>query len=81
MEERLVTINTYSKMINRSKERVRQKIHTGEIPSKIIDGVIFVVLTDEEMQECKSLFSQHPTKGLQRIGDVMNAMFNGKAEE
>lgn len=53
MEERLVTINTYSKMINRSKERVRQKVHAGEIPSKIIDGVIFVVLTDEEVKQHK----------------------------
>lgn len=53
MEERLVTINTYAKMINRSKERVRQKIHAGEIPSKIIDGVIFVVLTDEEVKQRK----------------------------
>ena len=50
MEDRLVTINTYSKLINRSKERVRQKIHSGEIPSKVIDGVIFVVLTDQEVQ-------------------------------
>lgn len=53
MENNLVTINTYSKMINRSKERVRQKIHAGEIPSKIIDGVIFVVLTDEEIKQRK----------------------------
>lgn len=50
MEDRLVTINTYSKLINRSKERVRQKIHAGEIPSKVIDGVIFVVLTDQEVE-------------------------------
>lgn len=50
MEDRLVTINTYSKLINRSKERVRQKIHSGEIPSKVIDGVIFVVLTDKEVE-------------------------------
>lgn len=53
MEDNLVTINTYSKMINRSKERVRQKIHTGEIPSKIIDGVIFVILTDKEVKQRK----------------------------
>lgn len=50
MENKLVTINTYSKLINRSKERVRQKVHAGEIPSKVIDGVIFVVLTDEEVK-------------------------------
>lgn len=50
MEDRLVTINTYSKLINRSKERVRQKVHSGEIPSKVIDGVIFVVLTDREVE-------------------------------
>lgn len=53
MTDNLVTINTYSKMINRSKERVRQKIHAGEIPSKIIDGVIFVVLTNEEVKQRK----------------------------
>lgn len=55
MEDRLVTINTYSKMIDRSKERVRQKVHAGEIPSKIIDGVIFVVLTDEEVKQRKEI--------------------------
>lgn len=53
MEDRLVTINTYAKMIDRSKERVRQKIHSGEIPSKVIDGVIFVVLNDEEVKKRK----------------------------
>lgn len=55
MEDRLVTINTYAKMIDRSKERVRQKIHSGEIPSKVIDGVIFVVLTDEELKQRKEI--------------------------
>ena len=47
----LVTIRTYADMTNRSKERIRQKIHAGELPSKIIDGVIFVVLTDEEVKQ------------------------------
>lgn len=49
----LVTIRTYADMTNRSKERIRQKIHEGELPSKIIDGVIFVVLTDEEVKQRK----------------------------
>ena len=80
MYDNLVTIKTYSKMINRSKERVRQKVHTGEIPSKVIDGIIFVVLTDEEVKQRESLFSQHPTKGLHKISEVMDAMFNGNTE-
>ena len=55
MEEKLVTIKTYTKMINRSKERVRQKVHTGEIPSKVIDGIIFVVLTEDEVKQRKQI--------------------------
>lgn len=51
--ENLVTIRTYADMTNRSKERIRQKIHAEELPSKIIDGVIFVVLTDEEVEQRK----------------------------
>lgn len=81
MEERLVTVRTYAEMYRVTTECVRKWIRQNKVNWKVIDGVNFVVLTDEEVKQRESLFSQHPTKGLHRIGDVMSAMFNGKAEE
>lgn len=81
MEERLVTVRTYAEMYRVTTECVRKWIRQNKVNWKVIDGVNFVVLTEEEVKQRESLFSQHPTKGLHRSGDVMSAMFNGKAED
>lgn len=81
MTENLVRIQSYAIMKGVTQMTVRNWITSGKVKSIKIDDVAFVVLTDEEVQERKSLFSQHPTKGLHRIGDVMNAVLNGNVEE
>lgn len=80
MEQNLVTVRTYAGMYGVTPECVRKWVRQGKVKNKMIDGVNFIVLTDEEMKQRESLFSQHPTKGLHRIGDVMSAMFNGDTE-
>ena len=51
MEEKLVTVRTYSLMRNVTAECVRKWIRQKKVQNKIIDGVNFVVLTDEEVKE------------------------------
>lgn len=80
MEQNLVTVRTYAGMYGVTPECVRKWVRQKKVQNKVIDGVNFIVLTDEEVKQRESLFSQHPTKGLHRIGDVMNAMFNGKSD-
>lgn len=77
----LVTVRTYADMKGVTTMCVYKWEKQGKISITEIDGVKFVELSAEEMQQRESLFSKHPTKGLHRIGDVMSAMFNGKVEE
>lgn len=77
----LVTIRTYAEMKGVTAVCVYKWEKQGKITTTEIDGVKFVELSAEEMQQRESLFSKHPTKGLHRIGDVMNAVLNGKVEE
>lgn len=51
MEDRLVRTKTYADMRRVTTECVRKWARQGKIKSKVIDGVNFVVLTDEEMQK------------------------------
>lgn len=81
MYDNLMTYANYARWKNRNQQTVRDWVAAGKVKSVNIDGRLFVVLTDEEVKQRESLFSQHPTKGLHRIGDVMSAMFNGKMEE
>lgn len=76
----LVTIRTYASMYNVTSACVYKWEKQNKIKTTQIDGVKFVVLTDEEVKQRQSLFSQHPTKGLHKISEVMDAMFNGKTE-
>lgn len=80
-KERLMTFRNYAAMKGVTVPTVYLWERNGKINVENMDGVKFVVLTDEEVKQRESLFSQHPTKGLHRIGDVMSAMFNGKAED
>lgn len=77
----LVTIRTYADMKGVTTVCVYKWEKQKKISTIEIDGVKFVELSAEEMEQRDALFSQHPTKGLHRIGDVMSAMFNGKSEE
>lgn len=51
MEERLVTVRTYAEMYRVTTECVRKWIRQNKVNWKVIDGVNFVVLTDEEMKQ------------------------------
>lgn len=53
MEDRLVTTRTYADMHGVTTECVRKWARQGKIKSKVIDGVNFIVLTDEEMKQRK----------------------------
>lgn len=53
MEDYLVTTRTYAMMRNVTTECVRKWIKNGKVKNKIIDGVNFVVLTEEEVKQRK----------------------------
>lgn len=53
MEEKLVTIRTYAGMYNVTPECVRKWVRQKKVQNKVIDGVNFVVLTDEELSKRK----------------------------
>lgn len=53
MEERLVTVRTYAEMYRVTTECVRKWIRQNKVNWKVIDGVNFVVLTDEEVKKRK----------------------------
>lgn len=57
MEERLVTTRTYADMRRVTTECVRKWARQGKIKSKVIDGVNFVVLTDEEVEKRKEKYN------------------------
>ena len=50
MEDRLVTTRTYADMYKVTTECVRKWVRSGKVKSRSIDGVNFIVLTDEEME-------------------------------
>lgn len=78
MYEDLMTYANYAKWKNRNQQTVRDWVAAGKVNSVSIDGRLYVKLTDEEVKQRKSLFSNHPTKGLHNISEVMDAMFNNK---
>ena len=80
MYDNLVSYQTYANMRGVTQETVRFWARKGRINTVSIDKRLFVVLTDEEVKQRQSLFSQHPTKGLHKISEVMDAMFNGNTE-
>lgn len=53
MEERLVTVRTYADMYRVTTECVRKWIRQNKVQNKVIDGVNFIVLTDEEVKQRK----------------------------
>lgn len=81
MYENLVSYQTYANMRGVTQETVRFWARKGRINTVSIDKRLFVVLTDEEVKQRQSLFSQHPTKGLHKISEVMDAILNGKTED
>lgn len=53
MEQKLVTVRTYAGIKGVTSVCVYKWIDQGKVNKKVIDGVIFVVLTDEEMKQRK----------------------------
>lgn len=53
MEQKLVTVRTYAGIKGVTSVCVYKWIEQGKVNKKVIDGVIFVVLTDEEMKQRK----------------------------
>lgn len=80
MYDNLMTYANYAKWKDRNQQTVRDWVAAGKVKSVSIDGRLFVVLTDEEVKQRQSLFGKHPTKGLHKISEVMDVMFNGATE-
>lgn len=53
MEQKLVTVRTYAEMYKVTPECVRKWVRQKKVPNKVIDGVNFIVLSDEEMKQRK----------------------------
>lgn len=76
--ENKIRVSEYAAMKNVSTTAVYLWEKLGKVKIVKEYGMKLVVLTDEEVEQRKSLFSQHPTKGLHKISEVMDAMFNKK---
>lgn len=74
MYDNLVSYQTYANMKGVTQQTVRVWASKGSIKTVSIDKRLFVVLTDEEVRQRQSLFSDDPIHGLHRISDVMDAM-------
>lgn len=79
-KERLMTFRNYAAMKGVTVPTIYLWEKQGKISVENMDGVKFVKLNDEEMAKRESLFSKHPTRGLHRISDVIDAMRNGNIE-
>lgn len=53
MKERLVTVRTYAGMHNVTPECVRKWVRQNKVQNMVIDGVNFIILTDEELKQRK----------------------------
>lgn len=53
MEDKLVTVRTYADMCKVTTECVRKWVKNGKVKGRSIDGVNFIVLTDEEVKKRK----------------------------
>lgn len=51
MENNLVTVRTYAEMYRVTPECVRKWIRQNKVQNKVIDGVNFIVLTDDEVKQ------------------------------
>lgn len=73
-DKNLVTVRTYAGMYGVTPECVRKWVKQGKVKNKVIDGVHFIVLTNEEVEKRQSLFSKDAIHGLHKLGDVMRNM-------
>lgn len=58
MNEKLKRIRTYAKFVDMSKEMIRIRAAKGIIKSVVIDGTIFIELTDEEYEQYNKKYNE-----------------------